>query len=142
MCTIQIRFLNALRTSAVNKATDNELTSNVIGAAIEVHRALGPGLLETAYQSCLSHELGLRDIPFKEQQPLPVRYKGRELDCGYRLDFVVADELVLEIKAVEKLLPIHEAQLLTYLRLGGWHTGLLLNFNVPLLRQGIRRFVL
>ena len=120
----------------------NRVTGTVIGAAIEVHRALGPGLLESAYEECLSRELSLKEVPFERQRPLPVKYKGIALDCGYRLDLLVEDQVVVEIKAVEKILPIHEAQLLTYLRLGGWKAGLLLNFNVPVLKQGIRRLVL
>jgi GxxExxY protein len=114
----------------------------IIGSAIEVHRVLGPGLLESAYEECLSRELSLRNVPFERQRPLPVDYKGVRLDCGYRLDLLVAETVVVEIKAVEALLPIHEAQLLTYLRLGGWQVGLLINFNVPVLRDGIRRRVL
>lgn len=120
----------------------NEITGAVIGAAIEVHRALGPGLLESAYEECLCHELTARQVPFERQHALPVEYKGLRLDCGYRLDLLVADSVVVEIKAVEKLLPIHDAQLLTYLKLGGWKAGLLLNFNVPILKRGIRRLVL
>ncbi len=120
----------------------NQISGVIIGAAIEVHRALGPGLLESAYEKCLCRELTLRQIPFERQRPLPVEYKGVRLDCGYRLDLLVADTVVVEIKAVERLLPIHEAQLLTYLKLGGWKVGLLINFNVPVLKQGIRRRVL
>jgi GxxExxY protein len=120
----------------------NQLTGAIIGAAIEVHRALGPGLLESAYEECLCKELALRRIPFERQRSLPVQYKGVHLDCGYRLDLLVADTVVVEIKAVENLLPIHEAQLLTYLKLGGWKVGLLINFNVPILKQGVRRRVL
>jgi len=120
----------------------NEITEAVIGAAIEVHRHLGPGLLESAYEECLCQELTLRKIPFERQRGLPVEYKGLRLDCGYRLDLLVAETVVVEVKAVESLLPIHEAQLLTYLRLGGWRVGLLINFNVPVLKQGIRRRVL
>ena len=120
----------------------NEVTEIVIGAAIEVHRALGPGLLESAYEECLSRELGLRRIPFERQRPLPLEYKGLRLECGYRIDLLVAQQVVVEVKAVENLLPVHDAQLLTYLRLGGWTAGLLLNFNVPVLKQGIRRRVL
>ena len=120
----------------------NRITETIIGAAIEVHRALGPGLLESVYEECLCRELSLRGIPFERQRSLPVEYKGLRLDCGYRLDLLVADTVVVEIKAVESLLPIHEAQLLTYLRLGGWKVGLLINFNVAVLRQGIRRRVL
>ena len=120
----------------------NQVTETIIGAAIEVHRALGPGLLESTYEECLCRELSLRGVPFERQRSLPVEYKGLRLDCGYRLDLLVADTVVVEIKAVESLLPIHEAQLLTYLRLGGWKVGLLINFNVAILRQGIRRRVL
>ncbi len=119
----------------------NEITKAIIGAAIEVHKALGPGLLESAYEECLCRELDLRQIPYKRQQALPVEYKGLKLDCGYRMDLLVAEDVVVEIKAVEALHPIHEAQLLTYLRLGGWKVGLLINFNVPLLKQGIKRLV-
>jgi GxxExxY protein len=120
----------------------NELTETVIGSAIEVHRALGPGLLESAYVECLCRELSLRGLSFVRELPLPLEYKGIRLDCGYRIDLLVADRLVVEVKAVEKLIPVHEAQLLTYLRLGGWKIGLLINFNHPVLKQGIRRLVL
>ena len=120
----------------------NEVTEAIIGAAIEVHRTIGPGLLESAYVQCLCYELALRQIPFQLELPLPVQYKGLKLDCGYRLDLVVADAVVVEVKAVDRITPLHEAQLLTYLRLGGWKAGLLINFNVPLLRDGIVRRVL
>ena len=120
----------------------NELTKEIIGAAIEVHRVLGPGLLESAYEQCLCQELTLRKVPFERQVSLPVQFKGLRLDCGYRIDLLVAKRVVLEIKAIESLLPIHEAQLLTYLRLGGWKVGLLINFNVTVLKNGIRRRVL
>lgn len=120
----------------------NRMTEQVIGAAIEVHRALGPGLLESAYEECLCRELSLREIPFERQRPLPVEYKGTRLDCGYRLDLLVMGTVVVEIKAVEAIEPIHEAQLLTYLKLGGWKLGLLINFNVPVLKDGIRRRIL
>ena len=120
----------------------NELTQAIIGAAIEVHRALGPGLLESAYEECLCKELTLRQIPFERQRPLPMEYKGLKLECGYRLDLLVADTIVLEVKAVDAIIPIHEAQLLTYMKLGGWKVGLLINFNVPILKQGIKRLVL
>ena len=120
----------------------NELSQAVIGAAIEVHRALGQGLLESAYETCLCRELELLGLRFDKQRPLPVLYKGVELDCGYRIDILVEDLLVLEVKAVESVDPIHEAQLLTYLRLGGWKVGLLINFNVYLLKYGIYRRVL
>ena len=119
----------------------NKTTEAIIGAAIEVHRHLGPGLLESAYEECLCQELTLRKIPFKRQFPLPVSYKGKSLDCGYRIDLLVNDEVVVELKTVEKLLPIHEAQTLTYMKLGGWHVGLLLNFNVSVLKNGIKRLV-
>jgi len=120
----------------------NELTGTIIGAAIEVHRILGPGLLESAYEECLNYEFGQRVARFVRQHPLPVVYKGIKLDCGYRLDFLVENTVVVEIKAVESILPIHEAQLLSYLKLGGWQVGLLINFNVPVLKQGIKRIVL
>jgi GxxExxY protein len=120
----------------------NRITEAIIGAAIEVHRALGPGLLESAYEECLCRELTLQGMPFERRRPLPVKYKGLQLECGYRLDVLVADAVVVEIKAVENLLPIHKAQVLTYLRLGGWNVGLLINFNAPVLKRGIRRVVL
>ena len=120
----------------------NELTQEIIGAAIEVHRALGPGLLESAYEDCFCAELALRGLPFERQVDMPLNYKGTEVHTGYRIDVLVADTVVVELKAVEKLLPLHEAQLLTYLKLGGWWVGLLINFNVPLLKDGLRRFVL
>ena len=120
----------------------NEVTEAIIGAAIEVHRALGPGLFESAYEECLCRELTLRGVHFERQRELPIDYKGLRLDCGYRVDLLVAGTVVVELKAVEALLPIHEAQLLTYMRLGGWKVGLLINFNVPVLKQGIRRRVL
>ncbi len=120
----------------------NSLTESIIGSAIEVHRALGPGLLESAYEQCLCHELSLRNIPFERQLQLPVRYKGILLDCGYRIDVLVQKLVVVELKSIERLAPIHEAQLLTHLRLGGWQLGLLINFNVELLVDGIRRKVM
>ena len=119
----------------------NKLTGQVIGAAIEVHKVLGPGLLESAYEECVSRELFLRKMSFKRQVPLSVEYKGVKLDCGYRLDIVVAGKLILELKACESLQPIHEAQLLTYLKLTGIKVGLLINFNVPVLKDGIKRLV-
>ena len=117
----------------------NKLSSKVIGAAIEVHKVLGPGLLESAYEECICHELSLRGVPFVRQKPLPVQYKGVSLDCGYRLDVVVEDAIILELKSCEKIEPIHQAQLLTYLKLSGIRLGLLLNFNVHLMREGIAR---
>jgi GxxExxY protein len=120
----------------------NELTHEIIGAAIEVHRTLGPGLLESSYRECLCRELSLRNIEFQRERRLPVQYKGIRLGCGYRLDVLAANLVVVEIKAVDALAPIHEAQLLTYLRLGGWKVGLLINFNVVVLKDGIRRLIL
>jgi GxxExxY protein len=118
------------------------LTAKVIGLAIDVHRELGPGLLESAYEQYLCYELGQAELAFERQLPLPVVYKTVILECGYRLDIVVATKLVLEIKAIEKLLPIHDAQMLSYLRLGGYKVGLLLNFHSPVLKDGLRRLVL
>jgi GxxExxY protein len=120
----------------------NELTHQIIGAAIEVHKEVGPGLLESAYLMCMRRELTLRGIPFEFEKPLPVTYKGVQLDCGYRLDLLVVGTVVVEIKSVKAIDPIHEAQLLTYLKLGGWKVGLLINFNVPILIEGVRRRVL
>jgi len=120
----------------------DKLSWDAIGAAIEVHRNLGPGLLESAYQTCLERELTLRGIPFDHQVELPVEYKGVRLDCGYRLDIVLDGLVVIELKAVDKIEPIFEAQLLTYLRLSRIRLGLLMNFNVPVLKDGIRRRVL
>jgi GxxExxY protein len=119
----------------------NELSNAVIGACIEVHRNTGPGLLESAYERCLCRELDLRDMKFTSQVQLPVQYKGMHLDCGFRIDLLVEERLLIELKSVEKLLPIHEAQVITYLRLGGWKMGLLINFNVPLLKDGIKRLI-
>ncbi len=121
---------------------NDSLSWEVIGAAIEVHRALGAGLLESAYQECLCYELGLRRIEFRSQVELPIVYKEIRLDCGYRMDIVAAGRLVIELKTVTEFHPIHEAQLLTYLRLSGIRRGLLLNFNVPVLKDGIKSMVL
>jgi GxxExxY protein len=117
----------------------NIITEAVIGAAIEVHRSLGPGLLESTYEECLCYELKQRDVDFKRQYDLPIKYKEVCLNCGYKLDLLVEDAVVVELKSVEKLLPIHDAQLLSYLRSGDWKVGLLINFNVPVLKRGIRR---
>ena len=117
-------------------------SSRVIGCAIEVHRNLGPGLLESAYHQCLAHEFALNGIRFKSEYPLPVEYKGIRLDCGYRADFLVEDELLLELKSVEQVKGIHEAQLLTYMKLAKVRPGLLINLNVTKLKDGIKRFVL
>ncbi len=121
--------------------SENQLTEKSIGCAIEVHRALGPGLLESAYEECLCYELNQQELSFKRQVPLPVVYKGIKLDCGYRIDVLVNDIIIVELKTVEKLLPIHDAQLLTYLKLYNRQIGLLLNFNVPVLKSGIKRIV-
>ena len=120
----------------------NVLTKEIIGAAIEVHRNLGPGLLESAYQQCLARELQLKEIPYQYEWPFPLEYKGLRLKCGYRVDLLVADAVVVETKSIEAIAPVHEAQLLTYMRLGGWKVGLLINFNVLVLKNGIRRKVL
>jgi GxxExxY protein len=120
----------------------NQLTHEIIGAAIEVHRRLGPGLLESAYRRCLCHELFLRGIKFKAEDPLPLEYKGLRLKRGYRVDIVVEGLVAVEVKSVERLAPIHDAQLLTYLRLGGWRLGLVINFNVEVLKKGIHRKIL
>ena len=117
----------------------NDLTGEVIGAAIEVHKALGPGLLESAYEECLCYELKLRGIQFERQVELPIEYKGTKMNCGYRMDIVADNQLILELKSCEALHPIYEAQLLTYLRLTGTKVGLLINFNVPVLKEGIKR---
>lgn len=120
----------------------NKLSEKVIGAAIEVHRELGPGLLESVYEHCLMHEFTLQGIKYENQKPLPVIYKDVKLDCGYRIDLLVEDELVVELKAVEAIADIHIAQLLTYMKLTGKRLGLLINFNVKLLKNGIKRLVL
>ena len=121
---------------------EKDLTDKIIGAAIEVHRILGPGLLESSYQVCLEHESTLRQLLFGRQVELPLNYKGINLDAGYRIDFIFDKRVIVEIKAVEKVIPVHEAQLLTYMRLTGTRVGLLINFNVPALKHGIYRRVL
>ncbi len=120
----------------------SELSNRVIGCAIEVHRALGPGLLESTYEQCLAHELKMNGIQFLLQHPLPVDYKGIRLDCGYRVDVLVQNEIILELKSVEQLLGIHEAQLLSYMKLAGIRQGFLINFNVKRLKDGLKSFVL
>jgi GxxExxY protein len=115
---------------------EDPLSNQIIGAAIEVHKQLGPGLLESAYESCLAHELSLRNIPVERQAPVPVNYKGEYVDCGFRLDLWIDRLVIVELKAVEKILPIHEAQILTYLKLTGCRLGLILNFNVYRLKFG------
>lgn len=119
----------------------NEITERIIGACIEIHRQLGPGLLESAYEECLCHELALTGLRFERQKPLPVSYKSVHLDCGYRLDLVVEGKVIVELKTVDQLAPIHDAQILTYLKLSGLTVGLLINFNVPVLKDGLKRIV-
>jgi len=120
----------------------DDLSRRVIGCAIEVHKILGAGLLESTYEKCLEHELHLAGLSYTVQQQLPVNYKGVQLDCGYRLDLVVENKLIIELKSVEKLQKIHEAQILTYMKLTGLNVGLLINFNETLLKNGIKRFVI
>jgi GxxExxY protein len=120
----------------------DELSNKVIGCAIEVHRELGPGLLESTYEQCLAYELNQAKIPFKLEVELPVQYKQITLDCGYRMDLLVDERLIFELKSVNQLLKIHEAQILTYMKLAKVQTGLLINFNVELLKKGLKRFVL
>jgi GxxExxY protein len=120
----------------------DDLSNKVLGCAIEVHRELGPGLLESAYEQCLAYELNQARIPFRLQVGLPVEYKQTKLDCGYRIDLLVEDKLIVELKTVDQLLKIHEAQVLTYMKLAKMKVGLLINFNVPMLRKGIKRLVL
>lgn len=121
---------------------EKDLTDKIIGAAIEVHKILGPGLLESAYQVCMEHESTLRNIPLERLVDLPLNYKGLDLDAGYVIDLVYGKRVIVELKAVERVIPVHEAQLLTYMKLTGIHVGLLLNFNVPVLKDGIYRRVL
>ncbi len=121
---------------------ENELTRSIIGAAIEVHRSLGPGLLESSYSKCLCHEMRLRGIPFAREVVLPLAYKGIELEKNYVIDILVGNAVPVELKTVEAISPLHEAQLLTYMKLGNWHVGLLINFNVEVLVKGVRRKVL
>ncbi len=122
--------------------TDNEITHEIIGAAIEVHKLPGPGLLESAYEECLVHELRLRSLRVERQKAVPVVYKETNLECGYRIDLLVEGRIVVELKSIDFLGPIHEAIVLTYLRLSGHHLGLLINFNVTALKDGVRRFIL
>jgi GxxExxY protein len=121
--------------------TDNEITHEIIGAAIEVHKRLGPGLLESAYEARLTHELTLRNLTVIQQVPVPVIYRETKLECGYRIDLLVEGRIVVELKSVESLAPIHEAIILTYLRLSGHRIGLLINFNVAVLKECVRRFI-
>jgi GxxExxY protein len=129
------------RTQRTQRMDENELSNKIVGAAIEVHRTLGPGLLESTYEECLCHELSLNQIPFERQVIMPVVYKGNRLECGYRADIVVDNKVILELKSVADVQPIHKAQLLTYLKLSGLKLGLLLNFNAVLMKDGIKRFV-
>jgi GxxExxY protein len=123
------------------KASEDKITEKIIGCAIEVHKVLGPGLLESAYEECLCYELFQLGLKFERQVDLPIVYKGVRLDCGYRMDLVVENQVIVEIKAVEKLLPIHEAQLLSYLKLDNKSVGLLLNFHSTILKNGLKRIV-
>jgi GxxExxY protein len=118
----------------------NDITEKIIGAAIEVHRRLGPGMLESAYQECLCHELKLINLSFNREIPMPIIYKEIKLDHGYRLDILVENKVVVELKSVDSLLDVHTAQILTYMRLGEYSTGLIINFNVSLLKNGIKRY--
>lgn len=119
-----------------------ELTEKLIASAIEVHRHLGPGLLESAYEECYCHELKLQNVPFERQKQLPLEYKGVKLDCGYRMDVVADRKAIVEIKCVDKILPVHEAQLLTYLKLSGLKVGLIINFHSRFIKEGIKRLAL
>jgi len=119
----------------------NQISQEIIGAAIVVHSELGPGLLESVYEECLAYELMLRNISFERQKPVPVMYKGKQIDCGFRLDLLVSDSIVVELKTVEQILPVRQAQLMTYLKLTGCKLGLILNFNVEKLVKGIKRMV-
>lgn len=134
-------MLDAMTSAGQQAKEADPITASIIGAAIAVHKALGPGLLESAYQTCLEFELSERGIAFRSQVDVPVVYRGHAIGCGYRLDLLVEDRVIVEVKSVEALLPVHDAQLLTYLRLQGKTRGLLLNFNTPYLRDGIRRLV-
>lgn len=132
-------FTTTELTEHTEEGLNQSLTGKIIGAAIEVHRALGPGLLESAYEACLAYELRLRQLKVEQQKPLPIFYKDVILDCGYRLDLVVEDKVIIEIKSIGCIAPIHEAQLLSYLKMSDYKIGLLINFNVKILKEGIRR---
>lgn len=134
-----VNFLTTENTELTEKEEANSFTGKIIGAAIEIHRVLGPGLLESAYETCLLYELRLRKLKVEPQKPMPVFYKDVMLDCGYRVDLVVENQVIVEIKSVNSLAPIHEAQLLSYLKLSDCKIGLLINFNVKMLKEGIRR---
>jgi GxxExxY protein len=136
------RNFTVLQNKNAHPLLEKELTDKIIGAAIEVHKILGAGLLESAYQVCMEHESTLRNIPFERLVDLPLNYKGIRLDAGYVIDLVYGKRVIVELKAVERVIPVHEAQLLTYMKLTGIHVGLLINFNVPVLKEGIYRRVL
>ncbi len=125
----------------MNEEKLNTITGTIIGAAINVHRALGPGLLESAYEACMVYDLTQAGLKVEQQKPLPIVYQGVSLECGYRLDFMIENEVIVEIKSIEKLLPIHRAQLMSYLKLSDCRVGLLINFNVEVLKKGIQRIV-
>jgi len=132
----------SLLTTESTEYTEDSLTAEVIGCAIEVHRLMGPGLLESAYEKALAYELACQGVEFEVQKVLPVRYKSVDIDCAYRIDLLIEGKLIVELKAVSRLEPIHEAQLLTYMKLSGVNKGLILNFNVRQLKDGIKRMVL
>ena len=133
--------MTEINPGAATERQENDISGKIIGAAIEVHKKLGPGLLESAYEECLCCEMQLRGIKFERQVPLPLNYKGVVLDCGYRLDLLVEDKVIVELKSIEGLEPIHEAQMLTYLKLRNAWLGLIINFNVIMLKDGVRRLV-
>jgi len=133
--------LTEINQGVATERQENDISGKIIGAAVEVHKRLGPGLLESAYEECLCCEMQLRGIEFKRQVPLPLNYKGVDLDCGYRLDLLVEDKVIVELKSVEGLEPIHDAQMLTYLKLRNAWLGLIINFNVMMLKDGVRRLV-
>jgi len=133
--------LTEINQAIATERQENDISGKIIGAAIEVHKKLGPGLLESAYEECLCCEMQLRGIEFKRQVPLSLNYKGIVLDCGYRLDLLVEDKVIVELKSIEGLEPIHEAQMLTYLKLRNAWLGLIINFNVIMLKDGVRRLV-
>jgi GxxExxY protein len=134
-----MKYFTTTEIAEIAENEDATLTGKIIGAAIDVHRALGPGLLESAYEACLVYELRLRKMKVESQKPLPVFYKDVLLDCGYRADLIVENQVIVEIKSVASIIPIHEAQLLSYLKLSDCKYGLLINFNVKLLKEGIKR---
>ncbi|MEI6082512.1 MAG: GxxExxY protein [Verrucomicrobiota bacterium] len=130
-----------MKSMEIMKGVESDLASQVIGSAIEVHRHLGPGLLESAYESCLCREFAIKGIPFTRQVPLKIQYKGELVDCVYRMDIIVGGALLLELKSMESVLPIHQAQIISYLKLSGLKQGLLINFNVRILKEGIKSFL-